>query len=388
MRDALLGRPIEEFDVEVFALPPERLEPALAKVGRVDSVGQSFRVYKVSGIEGMDGAVDVSLPRRDSKVGPGHRGIAARGDPALAVAEAARRRDFTINALLFDPATGELLDPWGGAPDIQKRRLRAVDASTFGEDPLRALRAVQLAARFELEVDAETAALCASMPLAELPAERIFGEIEKLLLRARRPSRGFALMKEWGMLEALAPELLPLETTPQEPDLASRGRRLGAHPAGARRGRPPRRGPRGGPPATARGDAGRPRPRPRQARHHATARTAASALPGTRRPVSPPSPPSSTGGTSTRSSAMTSAHRCWRWSRSTSSPAALRRAGAGLGRGDPAARAQGRAGPPLSRGAGPTASDGVRGASSRWRWSGSGSGRGSSRSRRGRRSRS
>jgi tRNA nucleotidyltransferase (CCA-adding enzyme) len=217
VRDALLGRPVEEFDVEVFALPPERLERALAKLGTVDSVGQSFRVYKVSRIEGMSGAVDVSLPRRDSKVGLGHRGIAARAEPDLSVREAARRRDFTMNALLFDPATGELLDPWSGARDIRRRRLRAVDASTFGEDPLRALRAVQLAARFELEVDAETAGLCAAMPLAELPAERIFGEIEKLLLRARRPSRGFVLMKEWGMLEALAPELLPLATTPQDP---------------------------------------------------------------------------------------------------------------------------------------------------------------------------
>jgi tRNA nucleotidyltransferase (CCA-adding enzyme) len=217
VRDALLGRPPEEFDVEVFALPRERLEPALATLGRVDRVGQSFRVYKVSRIEGMGGAVDVSLPRRDSKVGRGHRGIAAEDDPDLSVPEAARRRDFTMNALLFDPATGELLDPWGGVPDVRQRRLRAVDAATFGEDPLRALRAVQLAARFELDVDPETAALCAAMPLAELPAERVFGEIEKLLLRSPRPSRGFDLMREWGMLGTLAPELLPLETTPQDP---------------------------------------------------------------------------------------------------------------------------------------------------------------------------
>jgi tRNA nucleotidyltransferase (CCA-adding enzyme) len=96
--------------------------------------------------------------------------------------------------------------------------LRAVDAETFGEDPLRGLRAVQLAARYELTVEPATAALCASMPLDELPSERVFGEIEKLLTEAKRPSIGFALMKEWGMLEVLAPELLPLEKTPQDPE--------------------------------------------------------------------------------------------------------------------------------------------------------------------------
>ncbi len=217
VRDAFLGLPTKDYDVEVFGLPAERLEPVLAEHGRVDAVGQAFRVYKLSGVEGVPGALDVALPRRDSKVGPGHRGIAVAGDPALSVEEAARRRDFTMNAMLFDPPTGELLDPWGGRRDLEDRRLRAVDPRTFGEDPLRALRAVQFAARFELAVDPATAALCASMPLAELPPERVFGEIEKLLLKARRPSLGLALLKSWGMLPAVAPELLPLEATPQDP---------------------------------------------------------------------------------------------------------------------------------------------------------------------------
>jgi tRNA nucleotidyltransferase (CCA-adding enzyme) len=217
VRDALLGLPLEDWDVEVFDLPVERLEPVLAAHGRLDAVGQAFRVYKLSGVEGVKGALDVSLPRRDSKVGPGHRGIAVSGEPSLPVEEAARRRDFTLNALMYDPATGELLDPWGGRLDLEARVLRAVDAASFGDDPLRALRGVQLAARFELAVDPATAALCASMPLQELPAERVFGEIEKLLLQARRPSLGLALMKEWGMLPAVAPELVPLAATPQDP---------------------------------------------------------------------------------------------------------------------------------------------------------------------------
>ena len=218
VRDALLRLPLEDWDVEVFGLSAERLEALLAGFGKVDAVGQAFRVYKLSGVEGVTGALDVAVPRRDSKVGPGHRGIGVTGDPSLSVDEAARRRDFTINALLFDSATGELVDPWGGRADLEARRLRAVDSATFGDDPLRALRALQFAARFELQVDEATARLCASMPLRELPAERVFGEIEKLLLKARRPSLGLALAREWGMLETIAPELVPLASTPQDPE--------------------------------------------------------------------------------------------------------------------------------------------------------------------------
>ncbi|HVR71439.1 MAG TPA: HD domain-containing protein [Vicinamibacteria bacterium] len=217
VRDALLGLPVREYDLEVFALAAEDLRRVLARLGRLNVVGEAFTVFKLSGVPGLDGTVDVSLPRRDSKVAPGHRGIAVVGDPALSLAEASRRRDFTINALFYDPVAGAVVDPQGGRRDLSARRLRAVDARTFGEDPLRALRAVQMAARFELAVDPGTAALCASMPLAELPAERIFGEIEKLLLQARRPSLGLRLVSDWGMLPRVAPELVGLAATPQDP---------------------------------------------------------------------------------------------------------------------------------------------------------------------------
>jgi len=218
VRDAMLGRPLTDYDVEVYGLAAPRLAGVLRGVGRVDAVGQAFTVLKVSGLEDVPGAVDVALPRRDSKVAAGHRGIAVEGDPGLDVAAAARRRDFTVNAVLWDPAEGALVDPFGGEGDLRERVLRAVDARTFGEDPLRALRAVQMAARYELRVDPGTTELCRSMPIAELPRERVFGEIEKLLLRAARPSIGLALLSEWGMLEVLAPELIPLASTEQDPE--------------------------------------------------------------------------------------------------------------------------------------------------------------------------
>jgi tRNA nucleotidyltransferase (CCA-adding enzyme) len=217
VRDALLGLPVKDFDVEVFGVGEDRLRAVLETLGRVDTVGQAFSVMKLVGIPGIEGAVDVSRPRRDSKVGPGHRGIAAAADPDLSVEEASRRRDFTMNALLYDPLAGVLLDPQQGRKDLEARVLRAVDAETFVEDPLRALRAVQLAARFELTVEPETAGLCARMPMGELAAERVFGEIEKLLLKAKQPSIGLDLMKAWEMLGDIAPQLLPLGATPQDP---------------------------------------------------------------------------------------------------------------------------------------------------------------------------
>jgi len=218
VRDALLGLGVKDFDVEVFGLPAPSLKAALAPLGSVNTVGEAFTVFKLAGLEGVPGAVDVSIPRRDSKVGPGHRGIAVQGDPDLPPEQAARRRDFTVNALLFDPFTGAMLDFFGGRRDLEARVLRAVDPSRFGEDPLRALRAVQMAARYELEVEPETARLCAALPLAELPAERVFGEIEKLLLKARRPSIGLRCLREWGLLPPVAPELVPLADTPQDPE--------------------------------------------------------------------------------------------------------------------------------------------------------------------------
>ena len=126
MRDALLGLPHKDLDIEVFGLPLPRLKEALARVGRVDVVGEAFTVFKVSGLEGAEGAVDVSLPRRDSKAGPGHRGIAVTGDPDLTLEEAARRRDFTINAVMYDPFTAAFIDPFGGQRDLERRVLRAV----------------------------------------------------------------------------------------------------------------------------------------------------------------------------------------------------------------------------------------------------------------------
>jgi tRNA nucleotidyltransferase (CCA-adding enzyme) len=211
VRDRLMGQAVKDVDIEVFGVPADRLREILSAFGSVNAVGESFTVYKV-------GDVDVSLPRRESKTGRGHKGFTVVGDPSLPVEEAARRRDFTINAIAFDPLTGEYIDPFDGRGDLARRLLRAVDPRTFADDSLRVLRAIQFAARFEFAVDPPTKELCRRIPLDDLPAERIWGEIEKLLLRAGRPSIGFALALELGVVERLFPELDALVGCPQEPE--------------------------------------------------------------------------------------------------------------------------------------------------------------------------
>jgi tRNA nucleotidyltransferase (CCA-adding enzyme) len=213
VRERLLYGPGHEpanVDLEVFGLPGDRLRTLLESFGRVEAVGESFQVYKI-------GDIDVSLPRRDSKAGRGHRGFIVSGDPDMSIGEAARRRDFTVNAISWDPLTEEYFDPYDGRGDLERRVLRVVDPQTFGDDSLRVLRAVQLAARFELALDEATAALCREIPLDDLPAERVWGEIEKLLF-ARRPSIGLALAMELGIIARLFPELEALADCPQEPE--------------------------------------------------------------------------------------------------------------------------------------------------------------------------
>ena len=214
MRDLLLeAQEPKDIDLEVFGIAGDRLPALLASFGRVEAVGQSFPVHKVFGPGGAE--IDVALPRRESKRGRGHKGFAVIGDPGMSLRDAARRRDFTINAISWDPLTGAYEDPWDGRADLDRRLLRAVDLDTFGDDSLRVLRAVQFAARLEFTLDPATADVCRRIPLDDLPAERIWGEIEKLLCSAR-PSIGFALALDLGLVQRVLPEMAPLVGCPQE----------------------------------------------------------------------------------------------------------------------------------------------------------------------------
>src|SRR3954447_2820550 len=213
VRDALMGAAPSEFDIEVYDLPIEQLLDLLAGFGRVDAVGRSFGILKLRLPGGYQ--IDISLPRRESKIGAGHRGFLATPDPTMTPREAAARRDFTWNALAVTPE-GELLDFFGGAADLSAGIIRHTTAA-FAEDPLRVLRAMQFAARFDMRLAPETAALCRTL-LPEAPAlatERMWGEWQKWAIKGRKPSAGLCVLAETGWL-TLYPELEKLIDCPQD----------------------------------------------------------------------------------------------------------------------------------------------------------------------------
>jgi tRNA nucleotidyltransferase (CCA-adding enzyme) len=210
VRDELMNIEPKDFDLEIYGIEPPKLREILESFGRVDAVGEAFTVYKL----GND--LDVALPRREKKVGRGHKGFVVEGDKDMSFAEAARRRDFTINAILKDVLTGEIIDIYGGQADIEKKLIRHVERETFVEDSLRVLRAAQFAARFEFSIDQATTELCRQIDVSDLPKERLWGEFEKLLLKAEKPSIGLKWLYDLGVVEQLFPELEALVGVPQQ----------------------------------------------------------------------------------------------------------------------------------------------------------------------------
>ncbi|MEO8041233.1 MAG: HD domain-containing protein [Acidobacteriota bacterium] len=212
VRDELMGVRSSEWDLEVYAVEPAKLKVILESFGDVNAVGEAFTVYKV----GDD--IDVSIPRRDRKSGQGHKGFIIEGDPDMSFEEACSRRDFTVNAILKDPLTDEIVDPYGGRTDIEKKVLRHVSSETFAEDSLRVLRAAQFAARLEFDITPETVEICKTIDVTDLPKERIWGELEKLLLKADRPSIGLKWLYDLGVVDQIFPEMKSLAGVPQEPE--------------------------------------------------------------------------------------------------------------------------------------------------------------------------
>lgn len=215
VRDWLLGLKSQDYDIEVAGVDFESLQRTLAPFGATDVVGRSFGVIK---LRSRNREYDFSLPRRESKTGAGHRGFIVQPDPELSDAEAAARRDFTVNAIAYDPFEDCMIDPHGGQEDLKKRVLRHT-SSAFSDDPLRVLRGFQLAARFDFTLAPETAALCRSISstYGELPKERVWGEWDKWAVKSTKPSRGLEVLAETDWLRHF-PEIAALADTPQDPE--------------------------------------------------------------------------------------------------------------------------------------------------------------------------
>ncbi len=216
VRDWLAGRSCKDFDVEVFGVSYDQLVGALARWGRTDLVGRSFGVVKLTTSRGA--VYDFTVPRRDSKVAPGHKGFQITFDPSITPKEAAARRDFTINALMYDPRRGELLDFFGGTEDLKRRVLRHTSPA-FAEDPLRVLRGMQFAARFDLRAAPETVALSRRIKsgYGELAVERVREEWFKWAEKSAVPSAGLKFLQQTEWLEHF-PEVNALIGTPQDPE--------------------------------------------------------------------------------------------------------------------------------------------------------------------------
>lgn len=216
VRDWRLAIPNKDFDIEVFGVSYEELAAGLSRWGRTDLVGRSFGVVKLTTSQGQ--TFDFSIPRRDSKVAPGHKGFEILFDPAITPREAAARRDFTINSLMFDPRRNEVLDFFGGQEDLRHRVLRHTSAA-FAEDPLRVLRGMQFAARFDLRAAPETVTLCRSIKggYGELAIERVREEWFKWAAKSKVPSRGLHFLVETEWMRHF-PEIHGLVGTPQDPE--------------------------------------------------------------------------------------------------------------------------------------------------------------------------
>ena len=215
VRDKILNpfiTDIKDIDVEVFNISPEELKTILSNYGTVDEFGISFGILKIHGIN-----IDFSMPRKEKSVGIGHRAFEVVVDPYMSMIDSARRRDFTINSILEDVLTGERFDYFGGIEDIKNKTIKHVDDVTFIEDELRVLRACQFAARFSFKIANETVSLCKQTSTLSIPKERIYGELEKALLKSTKPSIFFEYAKEIGFLkDILSPmdKLIGLKQNP------------------------------------------------------------------------------------------------------------------------------------------------------------------------------
>ena len=210
VRDSILGVENKDVDIEVYGMDIDEIAAVLRCKGlRVDAVGKAFGVLKINN------EIDVSVPRRENKVGVGHRGFNVEPDPDMSVEEAASRRDFTINSMAMS-LDGTILDPFNGLADINARVLRHT-SDAFSEDPLRVMRAMQFMARFKLRIDSDTLDLCSKMaPLkVELPKERIWEEWKKWAMKSQMPSLGLNLLLECGWAD---PEIKALSEIPQDPE--------------------------------------------------------------------------------------------------------------------------------------------------------------------------
>ncbi len=210
VRDKLRDVENKDIDIEVHGITPEALEKILDTLGTRKEIGKSFGVYTLCHFN-----IDIAMPRKETATGRGHRDFKIDVDPFIGTKKAASRRDFTVNAIMQDILTEEIIDHFGGMKDLKAGVLRHVNDDAFGEDPLRVLRGAQFAARFGFEITEETYKLCRNIELSSLSSERVFDEMKKALLKAPKPSVFFEQLRKMNHLSVWFGELEKLIGVPQ-----------------------------------------------------------------------------------------------------------------------------------------------------------------------------
>ncbi len=213
VRDRVMGRTQKDTDIEIHGIPLEEFNEILSSFGKPLTYGSSFGIITLPGLD-----ADFAMPRKEKANSEGgHRGFDIELDPFIGPEAAARRRDFTANALMEDVLTGEILDFFGGMEDIRNGVLRHVDDTSFPEDPLRVYRAAQFASRLGFTVHPSTVDICRSIDTSTLSAERVEAELRKALLEAEHPSVFFEVLREMDQLETWFSEIKMLDGIPQDP---------------------------------------------------------------------------------------------------------------------------------------------------------------------------
>lgn len=200
VRDKKIGIQNKDIDVEIYGINVKEINEILSQFGNVDLVGALFGIYKIHGVD-----IDFCLPRRETLVGKGHKDFEVSVDPYITTEEAAKRRDFTINSIMQDVNTGEFIDHFDGIGDLERKNIKHIDDKTFIEDPLRVLRACQFAARLEFDIDEKTVDLCKTLDISSLPKERIYEEVRKGILKAKKPSIFLQKLKQVEKLNDILP---------------------------------------------------------------------------------------------------------------------------------------------------------------------------------------
>lgn len=210
VRDKFLGIENKDIDVEIFGVKPNELKEILSKYGEVNEVGSSFGIMMIKGLD-----IDFAMPRTEKKISNHHNGFEVEINPFMSLEEATKRRDFTINSIMQDIITGEIIDLWGGITDLNSKRIKHIDKNTFVEDPLRVLRACQFASRFNFYIDKETLDLCKTIDIKNLSKERVFEEMKKALIKSEKPSIFFNYLYEMNQLDYFFKEIKDLKSIPQ-----------------------------------------------------------------------------------------------------------------------------------------------------------------------------